>query len=173
MASVGAVISLLALLFAYGLSKDPQAHPSTLLGHSAPDFTLKTLDGGSTVHLAALRGQVVVVNFWASWCAECHVEHGALAAAWDRYRDQGMTMVGVSFQDTTRDALAYGQAAGVSWPLVADPDSSTGLAFGISGVPETIFIGRDGRVAAKVVGPVSYGALSEEIGSLLGERGSG
>lgn len=160
-------VCLVTLVLAFGLSRDPLAHPSSLEGHPAPDFTLTTLDGSRAVHLAALKGQVVVVNFWASWCAECHAEHPALADAWDRYRDQGVVFVGISFQDSVSAASAYAQAQAVSWPLLADPTSSTGLAFGISGVPETVVIARDGRVASKLVGPVTYPTLTERITPLL------
>jgi cytochrome c biogenesis protein CcmG/thiol:disulfide interchange protein DsbE len=81
---VGAVVlavALLASLFAFGLGRDPTVLASAVVGKPAPPFALATLDGASTVSLAGLRGQVVVLNFWSSWCAECGVEHPALAAA--------------------------------------------------------------------------------------------
>ncbi len=169
LALVAVAIALLTGLFAFGLSRDPGQLHSALIGKTAPDFTLTTLDHRDRVHLAGLKGQVVVINFWASWCAECHVEDPELAAAWSRYRDRQVVFLGVSFQDATATALAYAQSHGLSWPLLADPDSTTGLAYGISGVPETIFIGADGRVASKQVGPVDYGMLTARIGTLLQE----
>jgi cytochrome c biogenesis protein CcmG/thiol:disulfide interchange protein DsbE len=163
-------IALLAGLFAFGLSRDPLQVHSALVGKTAPDFTLTTLDQRQRIHLADLKGQVVVINFWASWCAECHVEDPELAGAWSRYRDQRVVFLGVSFQDATATALAYAASHALSWPLLADPDSTTGLAYGISGVPETIFVGADGRVAWKQVGPVNYELLTARIEQLLEEK---
>src|SRR5439155_8830283 len=84
---VGAVAALTAL-FGFGLTRDPSLVRPVLVGRPAPAFSLPSLSpGGSAVRLASLRGQVVVVNFWASWCADCRIEHPSLEAAWERYRD--------------------------------------------------------------------------------------
>jgi cytochrome c biogenesis protein CcmG, thiol:disulfide interchange protein DsbE len=165
-AAVVAAVALTAWLLSAGLQRDPAAIRSPLIGRSAPDFALRTLEGDRVVRLAELRGQVVVLNFWASWCAECRVEHEALRAAWSRYGDAGVVFVGVDFQDDRPDALAYLAETGTAWPTVADPDSRTALAYGVFGIPETYFIGPDGRVAAKHVGPVTYDRLVREITGL-------
>ena len=86
-------ITVLTLLLAFGLSRDPTLIRSPLIGKPAPTFGLLMLDGTTSVRLGDLHGQVVVVNFWASWCADCRIEHGALAAAWDRYRDQRVVIL--------------------------------------------------------------------------------
>lgn len=170
MAVAGLGVVLLGALFAFGLRRDPAALHSALLGKTAPDFSLTTLDGKQQVHLAALKGQVVVINFWASWCTECRIEDTSIASVFSRYRDRRVVVLGVSFQDSAQSALGYAASQGLDWPLLADPDSRTGLAYGISGVPETVFIGPDGRVAAKQVGPVSYQLLTDRIGQLLEEK---
>ena len=72
----------------------------------APDFTLTTLDG-QDVRLSDLRGQVVVINFWASWCVPCRDEAPALQAVWERYRDRGVVLLGVAWTDTERNARAF------------------------------------------------------------------
>jgi cytochrome c biogenesis protein CcmG/thiol:disulfide interchange protein DsbE len=167
LAAVVAVVAVAAWLLSAGLQRDPTAIRSPLLGRPAPDFALRTLRGDRVVRLGELRGQVVVVNFWASWCAECRVEHPALSAAWDRFRDAGVVVVGVDFQDDRANALAYLAETGTSWPVVADPDSRTALAYGVYGIPETFFIDPDGRVTAKQVGPVTYDQLVREITRLL------
>ncbi len=169
LALVATAIVLLTGLFAFGLSRDPSQLRSTLVGRTAPDFTLKTLDGKGSVRLSQLKGQVVVINFWASWCAECRIEEPALAAAWARYRDQRVVVLGISFQDGRDAALAYAGGHRMSWPLLDDPESRTGLAFGVSGVPETIFIGPDGRVDAKQVGPVTDELLTARVTTLLAQ----
>lgn len=160
-------IALITGLLAFGLSRDPTRLRSNLDGRAAPDFTLTTLDGAQIVRMGDLRGQVVVVNFWASWCAECRLEKPALAAAWQRFRDQGVIFLGISFQDTAAEAKTYAAANRIEWPLLADPGSRTGLAYGVSGVPETLFIGPDGRVAARQIGPVSSSVLSDRVQQLL------
>lgn len=167
LAIAGLAVVLLGALFGFGLSRDPGKLHSALIGKTAPDFTLRTLDGSQQIHLAGLKGQVVVLNFWASWCTECRIEDPALASAFERYRDQGAVVLGVSFQDTTQAAEGYAASHGLDWPLLADPDSRIGLAYGISGVPETVFIGADGKVVAKQVGPVSYGLLNARLGQLV------
>ncbi len=161
---------LLATLFAYGLSNDPTLIHSPLIGQKAPDFELTTLDGTGTIRLSSLRGQVVVVNFWASWCGPCRVEHPALEAAWERYRDEGAVIVGVQYQDRPSAGLAFGRELGGDWPVLRDPSSRTALAFGVTGVPETFFVDRAGTIRWKVFGPVDYGTLSDRITALLEGR---
>jgi cytochrome c biogenesis protein CcmG, thiol:disulfide interchange protein DsbE len=170
LATVAAVVALAAWLLSVGLQRDPTAIRSPLLGRPAPDFALRTLDGDRMVRLGDLRGQVVVVNFWASWCAECRVEHPALSAAWSRFRDAGVVVVGIDFQDDHANALAYLAETGTSWPVVADPGSRTALAYGVYGIPETFFIGPDGQMTARQVGPVTYDQLVREITRLLPGR---
>jgi cytochrome c biogenesis protein CcmG/thiol:disulfide interchange protein DsbE len=170
--AVAGVVALVAGLLSFGLGRDPTAIKSPLVGKPAPAFSLRTLDGRSSVNLADLRGQVVVVNFWASWCTECRVEHDALAAAWRRYRDAGVVLVGVDFQDARADALAYTDQAAMTWPVVEDPGSHTALAYGVYGIPETFFIAPDGQIAAKEVDPVSFARIAAQVDRLL-PRGAG
>ena len=171
-AAVVVAVALAAWLGLAGLGRDPGAIRSPLLDRPAPDFALRTLGADRMVRLADLRGQVVVLNFWASWCAECRLEHPALSAAWSRFRDAGVVLVGVDFQDDHPSALAYLAGTRASWPVVADPGSRTALAYGVYGIPETFVIGPDGRVTAKHVGPVTYDQLVREITRQLpGGRG--
>ena len=164
-----AVLSVLAfaLLLASGLGKDPRALPSELVGRRAPEFSLPQLGGGPRLELTSLRGQVVVVNFWASWCLACREEHPALLAAWGRYRERGVVFVGIDFEDTEDAALAYADEMGGDWPLVTDPGSRTAIAYGVFGVPETFVIAPDGTIAAKIVGAVTYEWLTDEIDGAL------
>ena len=166
--SVMVAVAVLTSLFAFGLSRNPTVVRSVVVGRTAPDFTLTGLSGGQPVRLAALRGKVVVVNFWASWCADCRVEHPGLAAAWRRFQDQGVVFLGIPFEDTTRQAEAFQRTLGGGWPQLADPNSQTAVAFGVYGVPETFIIGRNWMVAYKQVGPIPYERLSDEVTRLLG-----
>jgi cytochrome c biogenesis protein CcmG/thiol:disulfide interchange protein DsbE len=161
-----------ALLLASGLGRDPRELPSELVAEIAPEFTLERLGGEGTIDLASLRGQVVVVNFWASWCEPCKQEHPALSAMWDRYRERGVVLVGVDFEDSEEAALAFAAEYGGDWPLVSDPGSRTAIAYGVFGVPETFVIAPDGTITAKTVGAVTYEWLTDRIESALG-AGSG
>ncbi|HEY1330392.1 MAG TPA: TlpA disulfide reductase family protein [Actinomycetota bacterium] len=160
---VVATVGLLTALFAFGLDRDPTAIGSVLVGRPAPEFTLQTLDGSHTMSMASMRGQVVVVNFWSSWCAECRVEQPALSEAWSRFRDQGVVFVGIAFEDQIGPATRFASAYGLRWPLLADPGSRTAVAFGLSGVPETYVIGPDGTIAMAFKRAVTYADLSRAI----------
>lgn len=161
-----AAVATVAALLAAGLRHDPSVTASPLVGRAAPDFTLRALRGPD-VRLADLRGQVVVVNFWASWCAECHTEQNALNAVWDHYRDSGVVVVGVDFEDNDTDARDYVARAGSTYPIVVDNDSRTALAYGVRGVPETFVLDRDGRIVDRVVGAVTTDRLTGRLDALL------
>jgi cytochrome c biogenesis protein CcmG/thiol:disulfide interchange protein DsbE len=171
-------IPVIALL-GFGLTRDPREIPSPLPGRPAPPFTLEVLrpgDNGSalslgdTVRLEDHRGQVVVLNFWASWCLACRDEHGALSRVATRYAGRGVRFYGVLYQDTPASARAWVmEMGGQSYPSLLDPRSRTAISFGLYGVPETFFIARDGRVAYKHVGPVTETLLSTRLDELLAE----
>ncbi|HEY9474124.1 MAG TPA: TlpA disulfide reductase family protein [Mycobacteriales bacterium] len=163
---VVAVVAMVAALLASGLRHDPSVTASPLVGRTAPDFTLPGLDG-PPVHLSDLRGQVVVVNFWASWCAECHTEQPALNAVWDQFRDSGVVLLGVDFEDNDADARSYLATSGSRYPVVVDADSRTALAFGVRGVPETFVVDQTGRIVDRVVGAVDAGTLAGTLNTLL------
>lgn len=171
---VGAVltgIGLLASVLAFGLRRDPTVIRSPLLGRRAPDFSLRTLDGSRLIRLSDLRGHVVVVNFWASWCAACREEHPNLRAAWVRYRDQGVVLIGVDYQDSMTAALGFMRKMGGDWPTVEDLEGRTALNYGVYGVPETFFIDRDGIIRYKQIGASSYELLTDQIQGLLPRGG--
>jgi len=156
-----------ALLLSTGFGRDPRAVPDVIVGKRAPDFALPVAGGSGLVRLDALRGHVVVVNFWASWCAACVQEQGALVAAWQRYSGSGVVFLGPLFQDRASDALTFEERFGGGWPVLVDPGGRTALNYGVSGVPETFFIDRDGLVVSKQPGPIGYTAISAEIERLL------
>jgi cytochrome c biogenesis protein CcmG/thiol:disulfide interchange protein DsbE len=163
---VAAVLAVVGVL-ATGLGRDPSAAAaSPLVGRAAPDFTLGGLDGPA-VTLSKLRGQVVVMNFWASWCAECHEEQAALDQTWQRYRDAGVVVLGVDFEDTTSGARDYVHQSGLSYPVVEDKDSRTALAYGIRGIPETFLVDRSGRVVDRIIGRVDADRLAGRLAGLL------
>lgn len=163
---VFAVVAVVAALLASGLRHDPSVTASPLVGRTAPDFTLPELQG-PPVHLAALRGQVVVVNFWASWCAECHTEQAALNATWAKFRDSGVVLLGVDFEDNNADARDYINSEGSDYPVVVDANSQTALKFGVRGVPETYVLDQSGRIVDRVIGAVDEATLTTTLDALV------
>lgn len=180
-AFVGAVIALpIIALLGYGMTRDPRDIPSPLPGRSAPLFSLVTFTGAparapDTVSLRALRGKVVVLNFWASWCLACRSEHDALLAIGNEYRDTAdVKFYGVLYNDSPQNGLRWiEQMGGDSYPSLLDPDSKVAIDYGLYGVPETYFIGRDGKVAYKQTGPVTAQLLVSKIEQLRREPAGG
>ena len=162
---VAAVLAVVAVL-ATGLGRDPSASASPLVGRAAPDFTLGGIEGPA-VTLSKLRGQVVVLNFWASWCTECHEEQDALDQTWQSFRDSGMVLVGVDFEDTSDGARDYMHDSGLTYPVVEDNDSKTALAYGIRGIPETFLIDRSGRIVDRLIGRLDADRLATAVRPLL------
>jgi cytochrome c biogenesis protein CcmG, thiol:disulfide interchange protein DsbE len=155
-------------LLGYGLTRDPRLVPSPLPGRPAPEFALETLQG-DTLRLSTMRGRVVLLNFWASWCLACIAEHSLLVAAERRWRDQGLRVAGVVYQDTRENALEWMRHRGGDWPNVLDGESRTAIAYGLFGVPETFLIDRQGRIAYKQIGPVTEELLNTWIPHLLAD----
>jgi cytochrome c biogenesis protein CcmG/thiol:disulfide interchange protein DsbE len=166
-AAGGVVLALLAL-FLYGMSTDrlptgvmPRANAA------APDFQLSTFDG-KPLKLSDLRGQVVVLNFWASWCVPCREEQPSLVSTAKRYQSRGVTFVGVNIQDNEHDATGFMHQYNIDYPVVSDPTGGVYINYGVVGMPETYVITRDGRIAQKLVGPVDPAVLSATLEGVLG-----
>jgi cytochrome c biogenesis protein CcmG/thiol:disulfide interchange protein DsbE len=136
----------------------------------APDFTLTTFDG-QMIHLAELRGQVVVVNFWASWCTPCADEAPDLEAAWQTYKDQGVMVVGVDYLDTEAEALAYLERFDITYPNGPDLGTKIAQAYRIRGVPETFVIDREGNVVYFQMAPLTLEQLGQAIEAALEGEG--
>lgn len=162
------VVPILALL-AYGFRLNPRDVPSPLVGRPASAFTLDTLEG-QVVSLAAHRGHVVVVNFWASWCRPaCYEEAPVLERAWRLYRDRGLVLIGVDIQDTPEAARRFVREFSLSFPNVRDVSGKVSVDYGVYGVPETFFVDRQGRIRAKHVGAVSDEVFRQHAERLLAE----
>jgi cytochrome c biogenesis protein CcmG, thiol:disulfide interchange protein DsbE len=163
----GIALPILGLL-AYGMTLDPRAIPSTLPGRDAPEFALPVLDGQDTVRLSQLRGEVVVLNFWASWCLECRYEHSDLSMAASLYRPRGVRFFGVLYNDSPANGRAWiREMGGQTYPALVDDGSRTAIDYGLYGVPETFIIGRDGKVVHKQIGPITMAKLASLIDPLL------
>lgn len=153
-------------LLAYGLTRDPNTIESPLPGTAAAAFELETLDGES-LRLSDLRGKVVVLNFWASWCLACEAEHPYLVEAQREYANNDVQLIGIVYQDSRANAIRYTRRMGGTWPNLMDSGSRVAIEYGVYGVPETFFIDRDGVIAFKQIGPVNRNILGAWIPKLL------
>jgi cytochrome c biogenesis protein CcmG/thiol:disulfide interchange protein DsbE len=129
----------------------------------APNFELPHLDSSGTLELSSLRGKVVVLNFWASWCAPCREEAPLLQDAWERWRERGVVVLGVDARDLSSKGREFVDEQGLTYPNVHDGEGSTLGRFGIPALPETMFIDAQGRIAAYIAGPIDAESLDRSI----------
>jgi len=111
----------------------------------APDFTLRTLDG-QKLRLGEQRGQVVLVNFWATWCGPCRQEMPHLNKLYEKYKSSGFVLLGVNVDDDTRQAVGVANKLGVRFPVLPDTDKRVSRQYDLSAMPSTVLIDRDGKV---------------------------
>ena len=161
-------VAVLALL-AYGFRMDTRYIPSPLIGKSAPLFTLALFDG-TVLRLADLRGKVVFVNFWASWCVPCREEAPALEAASRMYSSRDVVFVGINIQDKEPDARAFLEEFAITYPNGVDHGSKIAVDYGVYGIPETFVIDRAGRIAYKQIGAMSPPTISAVLDQTLAGR---
>ena len=163
------LIAVIAVLAA-GFRRDPHDIKTGTVGHPAPAFDLERLDGTGRLSLAQYAGKVVVLNFWASWCIPCKEENPALAAAYERYRTSDATLIGVVYQDSPGAAREYTERMGNTWPSVLDDGGRIAIAYGVFGIPEIFFIGPDGVIAGRHIGPIDELTLINGIEALRPRR---
>jgi peroxiredoxin len=140
--------------------------PGGTVGAQAPEFDLTTIDGREEVQLSTLRGRVVVVSFERSSCGACFRSEMALDEAWRRFRQLGVTVMGIR-RDTPAVAANVGSTPG-PWPVLSDPNGDTAQAYGVRDSMETFVIDGDGKVVAALDGPVTVTALSAQLSVVLG-----
>lgn len=132
----------------------------------ASDFTLELLDGG-TLKLSDLRGKVVLVDFWASWCPPCRQEAQTLAQVYQEYSGQPVEFVGVDIWDRREDALEYISDYNIPYPNGIDEEGTILINYGVTGIPEKFIIDQNGILRQKLVGPTSADTLREVLDELL------
>lgn len=161
-----AVLLALLGLLAWGLKK-VQAGPVS--SGMAPDFNLTSFDG-RTLKLSELRGQVVIINFWASWCPPCREEAAYLEQTWRKYEGKGVVFIGVDWVDTEKEALAYMDEFDLTYFNGPDIGTRIAQAYNIQGVPETFYVAKNGELQGVHIGPLKSPELDDKIDELLAEK---
>ncbi len=147
------------------------ASPSPREGSLAPNFTLDTLDG-TKVTLSELRGKIVLINLWATWCPPCRAEMPALENAYKQYKDSGVVVLGlnVTNQDSEKDIPPFVDEFGLTFPILLDRDGSVSALYQLKGLPTTYFVNREGIIRTVVVGgPMNETFIRSKIEALLQE----
>ena len=134
---------------------------------AAPAVELEKLDGSGTMSLAGLRGKVVVLNFWTSWCSPCKDEAPLLQQISAQYRDRGVVVLGIDSQDSSSDGRAFAERYGLTYPLLHTAGSDLSHRWGVTQYPETFLIDRDGHVVRHFPSAVSGIDLTEALKPLL------
>jgi cytochrome c biogenesis protein CcmG/thiol:disulfide interchange protein DsbE len=158
---IWALVAAFLLLLFFGLRRTQQGPVQP--GAPAPQFSLTTFDG-QTVDTTQMRGKVIVVNFWASWCVPCEQEAAELQQAYLNYKDKGVVFVGVNYVDTEPEARDYMARFDITYPNGPDLGTRISQAYRIRGVPETYIMGADGTLVEAKIGP--YASLAEIQSSL-------
>lgn len=165
-------VGLLAFLVTQLLTPASKSVPDPLIGHPAPDFSL-VMPGSSTgndmISLSDFKGKAIVLNFWASWCAPCKDELPLLESTWKRMQAQGKDVVflGIDFQESSGTAARFLQQNSITYSAVLDVNGSVASKYGITSLPDTFFIDRNGMVKSKVLQQLTAQALSSNLQLIL------
>ena len=165
-------VGLLVFLETQLLTPAPKSTSDPLVGHPAPNFSLAipgSSTGKSELSLSDFKGKPIVLNFWASWCAPCKEELPLLENTWKRMQAQGKDVIflGIDFEETNSTAISFLRQNNVTYPAVLDANGSVALKYGITSLPDTIFIDRNGTVISKVSREITAQALSSNLQLIL------
>ncbi|HSJ58310.1 MAG TPA: TlpA disulfide reductase family protein [Anaerolineae bacterium] len=163
-AAAAAVALVVIALLAYAILTGPNRPPQ--IGEAVPPFTLDTFDGQS-MDLTAHQGDVVIVNFFASWCVPCRQEAADLEETWQSYRDEDVQFFGIAYKDARSKAQAFLDEFGVTYPSAFDAGNRVARTYGVTGVPETFVVDQQGRLVRHILGAVTADELGNEIDALL------
>tara|TARA_B100000945_G_C20286966_1_gene551491 strand:+ start:394 stop:927 length:534 start_codon:yes stop_codon:yes gene_type:complete len=168
--SVWLIILGVISLLAFGFTTDPKKVPSPLIGKPAPNFQVDELNGKQKFSLGEFKGKPIVLNFWASWCAECRTEAIILEDFFQKYGENNkkLVMIGIAIQDSPKKAKAFAKHFEKTYLLGLDDDAGNiALDYGIYGVPETFFIDSEGNIFYKTIGTVTTELMEQKFKPLL------
>ena len=177
--AIGAVI---IGILAKGLKLNPESSSSALVGKKAHQFEATWLQGQELINqetskesftLNDLKGQALILNFWASWCVSCRSEAQLMEQFWREHKNEGLMMVGIAIQDTPEAAGEFARYYGKTYPLGLDQEGKSAIEYGVTGVPETFFIDRDGIIRHREAGPVDRRTLEKMLPVITGQVSTG
>jgi thiol-disulfide isomerase/thioredoxin len=166
---VVAVVAAAMLYFGFHMARRAGPEPSQILGKStvAPDFNLETLDG-KNMRLSDLRGKAVLLNFWATWCGPCKIETPWLVELQKQYGSQGLQVVGIAMDDSGKDDIEkFAKDMGVNYPVLLGKEAVGDAYGGVPALPESFFIGRDGKIVDRIIGLKGRGEIEDSIKKAL------
>lgn len=167
--AAGIVVVVFGVVFASRFGQDITLSPTPTKDRPVSDVPIRLLDSSETFRITDFDNDIVVVNFWASWCLSCRSEHSALNRAATEFGDSGVTFVGILYQDDPEAGAAFLDELGRGSPYVygLDQGSRVAIEFGVLGLPETFFVDRNGIVVGKVSGPVDSFVLENTLLTLM------
>jgi cytochrome c biogenesis protein CcmG, thiol:disulfide interchange protein DsbE len=165
-AIAAATACTLLYVFYAGFGTNPHEVPFMLAGSKAPLFTMKRLDTGEDVQLKDFIGKPIVLNFWATWCGPCKMEHPSLEWGYRKY-GRDVVFLGVVFEDSEENTKKFIAENGGSFLQLFDPKSTVAVDYGVAGVPETYFINKAGTIVGKYPFPIDPPTLAKRIEEIL------
>jgi cytochrome c biogenesis protein CcmG/thiol:disulfide interchange protein DsbE len=161
-----ALLGTFGMIFVFykGFGTDPHAVPVMNIGTKAPMFKIKRLDTGEVIDMQALLGKPVVLNFWATWCGPCKLEHPVLNWAAKNYPD--VTFLGVVVESEEEATRKWLLEHGEGFPQLYDPKSTVAVDYGITGVPETYFIDKAGTIKSKYANPIDMNTMVARLAEI-------
>jgi thiol-disulfide isomerase/thioredoxin len=163
---VVALVAAAMLYFGFHMARR-SAPPAITKSGPAPDFTLQSLDGKS-MRLSDFRGKAVLLNFWATWCGPCKIEMPWFIELQKQYQAQGLQIVGVAMDDSSKEDIArFAQEMGVNYPVLIGKEAVGDAYGGVPALPESFFIGRDGKIVDKIIGLKGKSEIEDSIKKAL------
>jgi thiol-disulfide isomerase/thioredoxin len=169
-----AIVAAAMLYVGFHMARRSGSDAPGILGKStpAPDFTLERLDGGN-MKLSDLRGKAVLLNFWATWCGPCKIETPWLVELQKQYGSQGLQVLGIAMDDSGKDDIEkFAKDMGVNYPVLLGKEAVGDAYGGVPALPESFFIGRDGKIVDRIIGLRGRGEIEDSIRKALKTQGS-
>jgi thiol-disulfide isomerase/thioredoxin len=166
---VVAVIAAAMLYFGFHMARRAGSNAPSIVGKStpAPDFTLEQLNGGN-LKLSDLRGKAVLLNFWATWCGPCKIETPWLVEMQNQYGNQGLQVIGVAMDNSGKDEISkFAKDMGVNYPVLLGKEAVGDEYGGVPALPESFFIGRDGKIVDRIIGLKGKAEIEDAIHKAL------